>query len=98
MATKGAKSESISVQDIAVQSQALLNIKDSNKVLLAELEYTKCCLKSYKYLVGLSSGLSCKQEDRERMVVRRFKFEDPRIEQIQDLEVGLFVEEQSCIT
>ncbi|KHN37797.1 Protein MOR1 [Glycine soja] len=56
---KGAKSESISVQDIAVQSQALLNIKDSNK------------------------------EDRERMVVRRFKFEDPRIEQIQDLEVGL---------
>ncbi|KAG4997991.1 hypothetical protein JHK84_029016 [Glycine max] len=59
VATKGAKSESISVQDIAVQSQALLNIKDSNK------------------------------EDRERMVVRRFKFEDPRIEQIQDLEVGL---------
>ncbi|KAG5040456.1 hypothetical protein JHK85_012932 [Glycine max] len=68
VATKGAKSESICVQDIAVQSQALLNIKDSNK------------------------------EDRERMVVRRFKFEDPRIEQIQDLEVGLFVEEQSCIT
>ncbi|KAL2324840.1 hypothetical protein Fmac_023898 [Flemingia macrophylla] len=56
VATKGAKSESISVHDIAVQSQALLNIKDSNK------------------------------EDRERMVVRRFKFEDPRIEQIQDLE------------
>lgn len=27
------------------------------------------------------------QEDRERMVVRRFKFEDPRIEQIQELEV-----------
>ncbi|KAJ1403126.1 TOG domain [Sesbania bispinosa] len=26
------------------------------------------------------------KEDRERMVVRRFKFEDPRIEQIQDLE------------
>ncbi|KAG5075422.1 hypothetical protein JHK84_056653 [Glycine max] len=56
VATKGTKSESISVQDIAVQSQALLNIKDSNK------------------------------EHRERMVVRRFKFEDPRIEQIQDLE------------
>ncbi|CAJ1976721.1 unnamed protein product [Sphenostylis stenocarpa] len=56
VATKGTKSESISVQDIAVQSQALLNIKDSNK------------------------------EDRERMVVRRFKFEDPRAEQIQDLE------------
>lgn len=27
------------------------------------------------------------QEDRERMVVRRFKFEEIRIEQIQDLEV-----------
>ncbi|XP_027934620.1 protein MOR1 isoform X3 [Vigna unguiculata] len=56
VATKGTKSEPISVQDIAVQSQALLNIKDSNK------------------------------EDRERMVVRRLKFEDPRPEQIQDLE------------
>ncbi|XP_057424605.1 protein MOR1 [Lotus japonicus] len=55
-ATKLTKAESISVQDIAVQSQALLNIKDSNK------------------------------EDRERVVVRRYKFEDPRIEQIQDLE------------
>ncbi|XP_052730932.1 protein MOR1 isoform X4 [Vigna angularis] len=54
--TKGTKSEPISVQDIVVQSQALLNIKDSNK------------------------------EDRERMVVRRCKFEDPRPEQIQDLE------------
>ncbi|WJX14083.1 Protein MICROTUBULE ORGANIZATION 1, variant 2 [Trifolium repens] len=54
--TKGAKSEPISVQDIAVQTQALLNINDSNK------------------------------EDRERLVVRRFKFEDPRIEQTQDLE------------
>ncbi|XP_047149304.1 protein MOR1 [Vigna umbellata] len=56
VATKGTKSEPISVQDIVVQSQALLNIKDSNK------------------------------EDRERMVVRRCKFEDPRPEQIQDLE------------
>ncbi|KAJ4702810.1 protein MOR1 [Melia azedarach] len=55
--TKGARPDSImSVQDIAVQSQALLNVKDSNK------------------------------EDRERVVVRRFKFEEPRIEQIQDLE------------
>ncbi|GAV88428.1 HEAT domain-containing protein/CLASP_N domain-containing protein [Cephalotus follicularis] len=54
---KGSRPESIlSVQDIAVQSQALLNVKDSNK------------------------------EDRERMVVRRYKFEEPRIEQIQDLE------------
>lgn len=55
--TKGSKTESVtSVQDIAVQSQALFYVKDSNK------------------------------EDRERMVVRRFKFEEPRIEQIQDLE------------
>lgn len=37
---------------------------------------------------GLSYGLAYMQEDRERMVVRRFKFEDPRIEQTQDLEVG----------
>lgn len=37
MATKGTRLESISVQDIAVQSQALLNVKDSNKVLLAEV-------------------------------------------------------------
>ncbi|RYR25949.1 hypothetical protein Ahy_B02g060005 [Arachis hypogaea] len=56
VATKGARSEPIPVQDIALQSQALLNIKDSNK------------------------------EDRERMVIRKFKFEDPYIEQIQDLE------------
>ncbi|CAL0321285.1 unnamed protein product [Lupinus luteus] len=56
LATKGTRSDSITVQDIEVQLQPLLNVKDSNK------------------------------EDRERMVVRRFKFEDPRIEQIQDLE------------
>lgn len=55
--TKGSRPEPMmSVQDRAVQSQALLNVKDSNK------------------------------EDRERMVVRRFKFEELRIEQIQDLE------------
>ncbi|XP_024030608.1 protein MOR1 [Morus notabilis] len=55
--TKASRPESVtSLQDIAVQTQALLNVKDSNK------------------------------EDRERMVVRRFKFEEPRIEQIQDLE------------
>ncbi|KAF9590615.1 hypothetical protein IFM89_035933 [Coptis chinensis] len=54
---KGSRPEStVSVQDLAVQSQALFNIKDSNK------------------------------DDRERMVVRRFKFEEPRLEQIQDLE------------
>ncbi|KAK4759750.1 hypothetical protein SAY87_022881 [Trapa incisa] len=56
-ASKGTKSDlMMSVQDIAVQSQALLNVKDSVK------------------------------EDRERMFVRRFKFEELRIEQIQDLE------------
>ncbi|CAL9765702.1 unnamed protein product [Musa acuminata subsp. burmannicoides] len=46
----------VSAQDLAVQSQALFNIKDSNK------------------------------EDRERLIIRRFKFEEPRPEQIQDLE------------
>ncbi|KAJ6297856.1 hypothetical protein OIU76_019047 [Salix suchowensis] len=57
---KGSKPEpTMSFQDRAVQSQALLNVKDSNK------------------------------EDRERMVVRRFKFEEPRIEQVQDLESDL---------
>ncbi|XP_054776764.1 protein MOR1 [Prosopis cineraria] len=56
MLTKGTRLETISVQDIAVQSQALLNVKDSNK------------------------------SERERVVVRRFKFEEPRIEQIQELE------------
>ncbi|XVF26272.1 hypothetical protein REPUB_Repub14bG0001500 [Reevesia pubescens] len=56
--TKGLRPETmLSVQDIAVQSQALLNVKDSNKV------------------------------ERERMVVaRKFKFEELRSEQIQDLE------------
>ncbi|KAJ4847033.1 Protein MICROTUBULE ORGANIZATION 1 [Turnera subulata] len=55
---KGSKLEQImSVHDRAVQSQALLNVKDSNK------------------------------EERERIVVRRFKFEELRMEQIQDLDV-----------
>ncbi|KAG8385593.1 hypothetical protein BUALT_Bualt03G0061300 [Buddleja alternifolia] len=55
--SKGSRQESImSVQDINIQSQALLSVKDSNK------------------------------DDRERMVVRRFKFEELRLEQIQDLE------------
>lgn len=58
--TRSSRAESImSVNDIAVQSQPLLNIKDSNK------------------------------EDRERFVVRRYKFEEPRLEQIQDLENGI---------
>ncbi|GER36495.1 microtubule organiziation 1 family protein [Striga asiatica] len=55
--TKGSRQETVmSIQDINIQSQALFNIKDSNK------------------------------DDRERMVVRRFKFEELRLEQIQDLE------------
>ncbi|GER25405.1 microtubule organiziation 1 family protein [Striga asiatica] len=55
--TKGSRQETaMSVQDINIQSQALFNIKDSNK------------------------------DDRERMVVRRFKFEELRLEQVQDLE------------
>ncbi|CAL5412185.1 unnamed protein product [Camellia sinensis] len=58
--TKGSRPESImSVQDITLQSQALLNVKDSNK------------------------------DERERLVVRKFKFEEPRLEQIQDLENDL---------
>ncbi|KAK1368575.1 Microtubule organization protein [Heracleum sosnowskyi] len=57
---KGARPETImSVEDINMHSQALLNIKDSNK------------------------------DERERLVVRRFKFEEPRLEQIQDLESDL---------
>ncbi|XVF74962.1 hypothetical protein PTKIN_Ptkin13bG0151300 [Pterospermum kingtungense] len=55
--TKGLRPEPmVSIQDIAIQSQSLLNVKDSNK------------------------------EERERMVARKVKFEEPRIEQIQDLE------------
>lgn len=60
VSTKGSKPEPItSVQDINIQSQALLNLKDSNK------------------------------DERERIVVRRFKFEELRLEQIQDLENDL---------
>jgi cytoskeleton-associated protein 5 len=93
--TKGAKSEPISVQDIAVQTQALLNINDSNKVFLAEV-FTKYYLKSSKD-VWFNCQSSCMQEDRERLVVRRFKFEDPRIEQTQDLEVDMLFEELGII-
>ncbi|KAG6419092.1 hypothetical protein SASPL_121301 [Salvia splendens] len=58
--TKGSRQDSIvSVQDINIQSQALICLKDSNK------------------------------DDRERIIVRRFKFEELRIEQIQDLEVSV---------
>ncbi|KAI8567611.1 hypothetical protein RHMOL_Rhmol02G0135000 [Rhododendron molle] len=60
ISTKGSRAESImSIQDITVQSQALLNVRESNK------------------------------DERERLVVRRFKFEEPRLEQIQDLENDL---------
>ncbi|KAL0442796.1 UNVERIFIED_CONTAM: protein MOR1 [Sesamum latifolium] len=63
--TKGPRQDSImSVQDINIQSHALLNVKDSNK------------------------------DDRERMVVRRFKFEELRLEQIQDLEDAIKVLDQ----
>jgi len=33
------------------------------------------------------------QEERERRVLQRSKFEDQRAKQIQDLKVGMFVEE-----
>ncbi|KAK8936155.1 Protein MOR1 [Platanthera zijinensis] len=58
--TKISKSDSIfSVQDLALQSQALLNVKESSK------------------------------EDRERIIIRRFRFEDPRPEQVQELEFDI---------
>nr|XP_016493302.1 PREDICTED: LOW QUALITY PROTEIN: protein MOR1-like [Nicotiana tabacum] len=58
--TRNSRQETLmSVQDISVQSQALINVKDSHK------------------------------GERERIVVRRFKFEEPRLEQIQDLESDL---------
>lgn len=41
-----------------------------------------------RFMHCLTPGLTYLQDERERMVVRRFKFEEPRIEQIQDLEVG----------
>ncbi|KAL7243803.1 hypothetical protein ACSBR1_016095 [Camellia fascicularis] len=60
VSTKVSRPESImSVHDITIQSEALLNVKDSSKA------------------------------DRERLVVRKFKFEEPRFEQIQDLENDL---------
>ena len=73
----------ISSQD-SLQSQALFNIKDSNKVgqhqvlQLAKLYIEFLYL--YLYLIV--------QEDRERRVlVRKFKFEEPRREQIDELKV-----------
>ena len=66
-----------------MQSQALLNIKDSNKVYLDNVYNFKAI--NFIYVIIIWSVNV--QEDRERMVVRRFKFEEMRIEQIQDLEV-----------
>ncbi|XP_068645428.1 protein MOR1-like isoform X2 [Aristolochia californica] len=51
--------QGMALEDLAVQSQALFNIKDSNK------------------------------EDRERLTVKRYKFEELRFDQIQDLENDL---------
>ncbi|KAF7115927.1 hypothetical protein RHSIM_RhsimUnG0043500 [Rhododendron simsii] len=60
ISSKGSRTESImSVQDINIQSQPLLTVKDSNK------------------------------EEREKLIVRRFKFGEPRLEQIHDLENDL---------
>ena len=79
----------VSTQD-HVQSQSLFNIKDSNKVSnhramrhLLVVHFKKntsgCALASYK---------SAFQEERERRVlVRKFKFEEPRREQIDELKV-----------
>ncbi|KAH9626996.1 hypothetical protein KSS87_017847 [Heliosperma pusillum] len=85
--TRSSRSESVmSVHDISIQNQPLLNVKDSNKVLFAT---------SQQYnMIPVSGDAFCFthlnfQEDRERMVVRRFKFEEPRLEQIQDLESGV---------
>lgn len=41
----------------------------------------------FMFLSGLMHGLAIQQEDRERKVVRRFKFEEPTLQQILDLEV-----------
>ena len=73
----------LSVQDIAVQSQALINVKDSIKVHMA----IAWNLNLYTNLESSDELVFELQEDRERLVAKKFKFEEPRIEQIQDLEV-----------
>lgn len=85
----------MSVQDIAVQSQALLNVKDSNKVQLKQAIFE--CLLLLNILTSNHLDFTYLQEDRERLVVRRFKFEDPQIEQIQNLEVVDIVVSQICL-
>lgn len=50
---KGTRLESISVQDLAVQSQALLNVKDSNKVIWLNF----CVPKIACYFIGFTNYL-----------------------------------------
>lgn len=92
MATKATRLEAISVQDIAVQSQALLNVKDSNKVIWLKFSVQNTACYSKGFMNNFSFCLVSFQNERERVVVKRFKFEEPRIEQIQELEVGRFFE------
>lgn len=84
-----ASSAVISVQDLTYQSQPLFNIKDSNKVAHQKyLSYNACTwLLSLRGLVLNFFFCSQIQDERERYVARKFKYEDPRPEQIQDLEV-----------
>jgi cytoskeleton-associated protein 5 len=83
----------ISSQD-SLQSQALFNIKDSNKVghrQFPSCNLQSCALDSYSYLYFIL------QEDRERRVlVRKFKFEEPRREQIDELKVCVAETELIC--
>lgn len=71
----------VSTQDPA-NSQALFNIKDSNKV-------RKHKALRYLCIMHMShTSLPIVQEERERRVlVRKFKFEEPRREQIDELKV-----------
>lgn len=80
-----ASSAVISVQDLTYQSQPLFNIKDSNKVAcqsIFHIMYTPLH-SACSYLIFYFQI----QDERERYVARKFKYEDPRPEQIQDLEV-----------
>lgn len=74
-----------SAQDLAVQSQPLFNVKDSNKVCFCSGNNLLIFL-SY-FLKELFYDFAYMQEERERLIIRRFKFEEPRPEQIQELEV-----------
>ena len=71
----------VSTQDPA-QSQALFNIKDSNKVSNHQALQHPCIMHRSNI------SLPIDQEERERRVlVRKFKFEEPRREQIDELKV-----------